>query len=242
MQACCTQEESVGHKGAATQRSTLLENSEWLGPLYQSVPRPMLDICGRRFGRLRIPLDAKPEIRKRSLYWPCVCDCGAKTTIKGDRLRTGRTKSCGCLRGSRMRDAMRGRRFGRLSIPLDAEPEFRQHHSYWPCVCDCGVNRIIRDEVLLDGRTKSCGCLRADPSMRRAARIRTYDLCGKRFGRLAVPLDAVPEIREHHLYWPCMCNCGVEIVVRGDFLRNGRTTSCGCLRNEPATDHRDERT
>src|ERR1022692_4738984 len=94
--------------------------------------------------------------------------------------------------------------------------------------------RWTAPEVLLDGRTKSCGCLRADPSMRREAKIRLYDLCGRRFGLLAVPLDAVPEIREHHIYWPCVCDCGVETVVRGDFLRNGRITSCGCLRSEPA--------
>lgn len=210
------------------------ENSGRLGPLRESMPRPILDICGRRFGRLTIPLDATPEVRKRCLYWPCVCDCGANTTIKGERLRTGRTKSCGCLRGSRMREAMRGRRFGRLTIPLDATPEYSNNHAYWPCVCECGVERIVRGEVLLDGRTKSCGCLRADPSMRREAKIRLYDLCGRRFGLLAVPLDAVPEIREHHIYWPCVCDCGVETVVRGDFLRNGRITSCGCLRSEPA--------
>jgi hypothetical protein len=198
----------------------------------------MLNICGRRFGRLRIPLDAAPEIRKRCLYWPCVCDCGAEAIIKGDRLRTGRTKSCGCLRASRMRDAVRGRRFCRLTIPSRARPEYRNHHAYWPCVCDCGVEKVVRAELLLDGRSKSCGCLRADPLMRRAAKIRVYDLCGRRFGHLAIPLDAVPKIREHHLYWPCVCDCGVKTVVRGDYLRNGRTISCGCCRANPGSSGR----
>jgi hypothetical protein len=137
--------------------------------------RPMLNICGRRFGRLTIPLDAKPEVRKRCLYWPCICDCGTQTVVRGEFLRTGVTKSCGCLRASLARESLRGRRFGRLTIPQDATPEFRHHHPYWPCVCDCGAKRSVRDEVLLDGRTKSCGCLRADPSMRKAAKILLHD-------------------------------------------------------------------
>jgi hypothetical protein len=206
----------------------------------ESMGRPTLNIRGMRFGRLTIPLDATPEIRKRCLYWPCLCDCGASTIIKGDRLRTGRTQSCGCLRGSRMCYAMRGKRFSRLTIPLDAIPEYRNHHLYWPCVCDCGVRKAIRAELLRDGCCKSCGCWRADPSMRLAAKLRTYDLRGRRFGGLAVALDAVPEICEHHMYWPCVCDCGVKTVVRGDFLRNGRTQTCGCLRVEPAIEHRSE--
>ena len=74
------------------------ENSRRLRPLYGSMGRPMLNICGRRFGRLTIPLDAKPEVRKRCLYWPCICDCGTQTVVRGEFLRTGITKSCGCLR------------------------------------------------------------------------------------------------------------------------------------------------
>jgi len=216
------------------------ENSRRLRPLYGSMGRPMLNICGRRFGRLTIPLDAKPEVRKRCLYWPCICDCGTQTVVRGEFLRTGITKSCGCLRASLARESLRGRRFGRLTIPQDATPEFRHHHPYWPCVCDCGAKRSVRDEVLLDGRTKSCGCLRADPSMRKAAKILLHDLCGRRFGRLVVPLNAVPEIWEHHLYWPCVCDCDAETVVRGDFLRNGRTTNCGCLSSETALENRSE--
>jgi hypothetical protein len=164
----------------------------------------------------------------------------AVATIKGESLRTGRSKSCGCLRSTRMLDAMRGRRFGRLTIPLDAIPEFRHRHLYWPCVCDCGVKRVIRDEVLRDGRAKSCGCLRSDPSMRQAMKIRLHNLCGRHFGRLTIPTNAVPEFRHRHLYWPCVCDCGVETIVKGDFLRSGKTVSCGCWPIEPTIAQGDE--
>lgn len=32
--------------------------------------------------------------------------------------------------------------------------------------------------------------------------------------------------------WKCRCDCGKEKIVCGQSLRNGVSTSCGCLRNE----------
>jgi len=31
-------------------------------------------------------------------YWLCKCDCGKEKIIRGNDLKTGRTKSCGCLK------------------------------------------------------------------------------------------------------------------------------------------------
>lgn len=31
--------------------------------------------------------------------------------------------------------------------------------------------------------------------------------------------------------WKCRCDCGRICVVRGDYLRNGTTKSCGCLKD-----------
>jgi hypothetical protein len=68
--------------------------------------------------------------------------------------------------------SLRGVRFGRLLIPADAEPEIRNRHAYWPCVCDCGARIVARGSKLRAGRIVSCGCWRADPAVRRAARMR----------------------------------------------------------------------
>ncbi len=68
---------------------------------------------------------------------------------------------------------LRGRRFGRLQIPTTAEPRIPGHHAEWPYLCDCGAKGWARGTRLTQGRQVSCGCYRADPAVRRAARMRT---------------------------------------------------------------------
>jgi hypothetical protein len=57
------------------------------------------------------------------------------------------------------------------------------------------------------------------------------DLVGKRFGRLLVEARVGREGTPH---WRCRCDCGKESIVAGGNLRNGHTTSCGCLRAQAA--------
>lgn len=58
------------------------------------MPRPFIDITGRRFGRLvAIKVVVGPK-RKR---WECRCDCGGITVTDSPKLITGHTKSCGCF-------------------------------------------------------------------------------------------------------------------------------------------------
>lgn len=72
----------------------------------------------------------------------------------------------------RIRD-LRGRRFGRLVVPGDAQPEGLCHgNAVWPCVCQCGARVLVRSNKLVSGSTVSCGCYRRDPAVRRAARLR----------------------------------------------------------------------
>lgn len=40
----------------------------------------------------------KSGIKKTIEYYLCECECGKKAIIEKNRLKTGRTKSCGCLR------------------------------------------------------------------------------------------------------------------------------------------------
>lgn len=53
-----------------------------------------IDLTGQRFGRLTV-VGRFAETGKR---WGCVCDCGGQAVVVGAKLRSGHTKSCGCLR------------------------------------------------------------------------------------------------------------------------------------------------
>lgn len=57
------------------------------------------------------------------------------------------------------------------------------------------------------------------------------DLTDKRYGRL-VCLERMEERRHGHVVWKFQCDCGNVIEARGVDVRNGKTTSCGCYRNE----------
>lgn len=51
---------------------------------------------GRRFGKVVILSQSASRNGRR--MWECQCDCGKLTVIRAELLRSGRTKSCGCLR------------------------------------------------------------------------------------------------------------------------------------------------
>ena len=59
------------------------------------------------------------------------------------------------------------------------------------------------------------------------------DLTGQRFGRWVV-LSRSENNKNGHPRWIVRCNCGASHVVRSELLRNGRSKSCGCLRDELA--------
>jgi hypothetical protein len=51
---------------------------------------------GERFGRLRIVRQSGLAKRHGRIFF-CRCDCGRTTKVRGDQLRDGTTRSCGCL-------------------------------------------------------------------------------------------------------------------------------------------------
>lgn len=53
------------------------------------------------------------------------------------------------------------RRFGRLIVVcLDHRQRSKWgSRSFWKCKCDCGGTKVVRQDHLISGSTKSCGCL-----------------------------------------------------------------------------------
>lgn len=63
------------------------------------MPRPPSVHVGERYGRLSVVRDLGTRLEGSSYrrVYLCRCDCGAEFEAVGKRLRTGQTKSCGCL-------------------------------------------------------------------------------------------------------------------------------------------------
>jgi hypothetical protein len=57
------------------------------------------------------------------------------------------------------------------------------------------------------------------------------DLTGRRFSRLLV-ISREPNNGRGNAVWLCRCDCGKEIKVTTDHLKDGHTQSCGCLARE----------
>ena len=55
------------------------------------------DLTGKRFGRL-IVICIGNRLPGRNYAWLCLCSCGNYKIVRGTCLKTGDTKSCGCLR------------------------------------------------------------------------------------------------------------------------------------------------
>lgn len=121
---------------------------------------PFIDITGQRFGRL-IVIERAAQVRRKT--WVCRCDCGAVKSVAASALTARLTRSCGCLNQEQRRARsidVSGQRFGRL-VALSLYPA-KTGPRKWLCRCDCGKETIVRSELLRDGRTRSCGCLRRD--------------------------------------------------------------------------------
>ncbi len=121
------------------------------------------NLTGQRFTRL-LALYHK-TIRKK-VRWMCRCDCGSEIFVLSYSLISGNTKSCGCLRKEAndiiaLKD-LTGHKFTRLK-PLYHKMIHSKVH--WLCRCDCGNEIFVFRSALINGNTRSCGCLRSEVSL-----------------------------------------------------------------------------
>ena len=70
-------------------------------------------------------------------------------------------------RGNRFKN-LSGMKFGRLLVV--GLSRIKGKSAYWNCVCSCGNRKDVCSSNLLNGHTKSCGCLRKDIAKEKATR------------------------------------------------------------------------
>lgn len=181
------------------------------------------DLSGKHFGKLIAQYRVKGEDGRT--LWHCICTCGSGKTVdvRASRLLNGTAKSCGCLRHTNDADNLIGNTYNYLNV-IAREPNDKNGRSMWRCKClynDCGNEIVVSCKSLLNGNTKSCGCLRYSEKYN--------DITDRRFGRL------VAKYRLHGIepsMWHCVCDCGNELNVLYSSLMNGKTKSCGCYRKD----------
>jgi hypothetical protein len=80
--------------------------------------RPLTVHIGERYGMLVVVARVQNGPR-RQVRFLCRCDCGREVEVLSLNLRSGKTRSCGCLRKERMRLA--ARTAGRITAMLTGE-------------------------------------------------------------------------------------------------------------------------
>lgn len=115
------------------------------------------DLTGKVFGRLTV-LQRDAESAK----WICKCSCGNITKVTTTHLKSGHTKSCGCLQKDIASDThaidLTGQRFGMLTVVTKDFERSTSQRVFWICRCDCGNLKSICTGDLQTHGTISCGC------------------------------------------------------------------------------------
>lgn len=122
-------------------------------------------------------------------------------------------------------------KFGRLTV-LKEFGKNKSGHIIWQCQCDCGnmVNCLASN--ITTGKTKSCGCIRIENTIKQNIEKNPSKITGKRFGRLVVLRKIIDNNTAGRNKYECQCDCGnITYVLAGD-LCNGKTESCGCSRSK----------
>lgn len=122
----------------------------------------------------------------------------------------------------KLRDIIPGERFGRWTA-IEPSTILIGTAKTWLCRCECGTEKVLPINRLLNGKSRSCGCLRVD-----LLRQRRQDLTGQRFNRLTAISPNGPGA------WLCRCDCGKLSTVGTNHLTTGHTKSCGCYNRERA--------
>lgn len=66
-----------------------------------------------------------------------------------------------------------GQKFGRLTV-LGLSPKKSGRKSYWVCQCSCGNKTVVRSDILKNGSTMSCGCLKKEQDEKNLDHTRKY--------------------------------------------------------------------
>lgn len=111
-------------------------------------------------------------------FWWARCKCGARTKVAARKVRSGNTRSCGCLNEELNRvgrkpktTALPGSRYGKWTVGEDATRDKRGKRRVH-VVCDCGFRSVVYAYSLEEKTSKSCiTCSRSNRHHSKAASV-----------------------------------------------------------------------
>lgn len=133
-----------------------------------------------------------------------------------------------------------GKKFSNLTVTEKIkDSSLSSRCAHWRCICDCGNSFITRSDLLREGDSKSCGCLKNRPKniisvkeyLENKTTKRRVKLEGRKFNKLKV-LKFTGTDKHCASLFECICDCGNITIVRGVHLLNENTKTCGCLQKE----------
>ena len=85
-----------------------------------------------------------------------------------------------------------GIRFGRLTVLYRSGKSCRGS-AVWACACDCGKEKIANSSLLIQGKTRSCGCMRSEVCRAKKTNpiTKTCPICKNSFLRTTKQVNAV---------------------------------------------------
>lgn len=116
------------------------------------------DVIGQTFGYLTA-LRYAGSAKKGGAVWECRCKCGTTITVRGNSLRNGHTKSCGCIKKEPSFQDLTGKTFSRLTVIKWTGEYYSDKSALWECICSCGKTHYTSSAQLVHKKSRSCGCL-----------------------------------------------------------------------------------
>jgi hypothetical protein len=117
-----------------------------------------VDISGKKYGKLTVLHQIESKIKKNS-YWLCRCECGNEKIICKSTLNKG-LLSCGCSTPKATPPPLKFDIVGKVKNNLTAIKPLGGKYSIWLVRCICGKEIKIQKNDFVDGKRKSCGCIK----------------------------------------------------------------------------------
>lgn len=182
-----------------------------------------INLKGQTIGKLLV-LEETNQRKNKSIVWKCKCNCGNIDYFSTKELRSDgiiQCKECGKQRKpqTKLTNDIIGQKFNHLLV-LEKTEKRQSGKILYKCKCDCDKKTIVYTTRtdLLNGHTKSCGCIK-----------KKYKLGNVINNREIIGYD-LEKSKQNRFYYKCKCLlCGHEYSALGQTLEN--TISCGCVKS-----------